>query len=204
MHLPAVCFSFLARKRSSQSSFFEMSSGEGEAFSSKKHVTWVCELLVRPFIFTLSFSGAFKGDDFLFFGGDSGRQIQETHLQPPPDFQNRFVFLHLPWIFLGVLEGTSKVKRPWLCEERIQHVAAMPDPLPLWAQKSPIWSRFCLKGQVDFLFFLFFLKVLECFCYSFLTCFGYFLMGFALPNWPSGRFLWCLALYIHTKGRILL
>ena len=80
--------------------------------------------------------------------------------------------------------ATVLPERPWLNEELIQYVAAMPDPLPSWAEKSP--GRFCLKARSIFCFlFLTFLTVLV----SFLACFGYFLMGFALPNWPSGRFL---------------
>ena len=40
------------------------------------------------------------------------------------------------------------VERPWLCEELIQHVAAMPEPLPPWAKKSP-----CLKVRSICCFF---------------------------------------------------
>ena len=74
-------------------------------------------------------------------------------------------------------------ERPWLCEELIQHVAAIPDPLPPWAKKSPSMP----ESQIDFLFYVFdFFK--HAFV-SFLACFEYFLMGFASPNFPFGRFL---------------
>ena len=38
-------------------------------------------------------------------------------------------------------------ERPWLCEEQIQRVAAMPDPLPPWAEK--IWVDFLHHVQEE-------------------------------------------------------
>ena len=43
--------------------------------------------------------------------------------------------------------GRAVDERPWLCEELIQHVAAMPDPLPSWAKK--IWLDFLHHVQAE-------------------------------------------------------
>ena len=44
-------------------------------------------------------------------------------------------------------QAASHRERPWLCEELIQNVAAMPDPLPPWAQK--IWMDFLHHVQEE-------------------------------------------------------
>ena len=50
---------------------------------------------------------------------------------------------------LGLRLRQGGLERPWLCEELIQHVAAMPEPLPPWAKKSPSMP----ESQVDLLLF---------------------------------------------------
>ena len=44
-------------------------------------------------------------------------------------------------------QAASHRERPWLCEELVQFVAAMPDPLPPWAQK--IWEDFLHHVQEE-------------------------------------------------------
>ena len=44
-------------------------------------------------------------------------------------------------------QAASHRERPWLCEELIQHVAAMPDPLPHLAKK--IWADFLHHVQEE-------------------------------------------------------
>ena len=44
-------------------------------------------------------------------------------------------------------QAASHRERPWLCEELIQRVAAMPDPLPPFAQK--IWKDFLHHVQEE-------------------------------------------------------
>ena len=44
-------------------------------------------------------------------------------------------------------QAASHRERPWLCEELVQYVAAMPDPLPPWAQK--IWEDFLHHVQEE-------------------------------------------------------
>ena len=44
-------------------------------------------------------------------------------------------------------KAAKRCERPWLCEELVQHVAAMPDPLPHWAKK--IWMDFLRHVQEE-------------------------------------------------------
>ena len=47
---------------------------------------------------------------------------------------------------LAVSMPKIRCERPWLCE-LIQHVAALPDPLPRWAKK--IWVEFLYHVQEE-------------------------------------------------------
>ena len=56
-----------------------------------------------------------------------------------------FARLHRPAV--RKRKAAKCCERPWLCEEQIQRVAAMPDPLPGWAEK--IWVDFVHHVQEE-------------------------------------------------------